>query len=66
MQSLRDILPVALTPPHAHGTALVTYQTVSYTCGAATLRPCVPAVRTVLRSFTTGTLSISGTFRNSL
>jgi hypothetical protein len=27
MQSLRDILPVALTPPHAHGTALVTYQT---------------------------------------
>jgi hypothetical protein len=27
MQSLRDILPIALTPPHAHGTALVTYQT---------------------------------------
>jgi hypothetical protein len=22
MQSLQDILPVALTPPHAHGTAL--------------------------------------------
>src|ERR1700746_1485549 len=66
MQSLRDILPVALTAPDTHGTALVTYQTVSYTCGAATLPACVPAVRTVLRSFTTGTLSISGTFRNSL
>ena len=26
MQSLRDILPVALTPPHAQGTALITYQ----------------------------------------
>jgi predicted aspartyl protease len=31
MQSLWDILPVALTPPHAHGTALITYQTVSHT-----------------------------------
>ena len=30
MQSLRDILPVALTPPHAHGAALIIYQTVSY------------------------------------
>ncbi len=53
MRSLRDILPVALTPPHAHGTALIAYQTVSYTCGAATLRACVPGVRTGLPSFTT-------------
>ena len=53
LQSLRDILPVALTAPHAHGTALITYQTVSYTCGAATLRACVPGVRTGLQSFTT-------------
>ena len=37
----------------AHGTALITYQTVSYTCGAATLWACVPGVRPGLRSFTT-------------
>src|SRR5262249_54013564 len=35
-------LPVALTPPYAHGTAPILYQTVSYTCGTGTLRACVP------------------------
>ena len=45
MQSLRDTLPVDLTPPHVHGTALITYQTGSYTCGTGTLRACIPKVR---------------------
>jgi hypothetical protein len=59
MQSLRDILPVALMPPHAHGTALITYQTVSYTCEVATLRACVPGVRTGYDRSPPGALSIS-------
>jgi hypothetical protein len=58
MQSLRDILPLALTPPHAHGTALITYHAVSYTCGAATLRACVPGVRTGLRRSPPGARSV--------
>ena len=45
-------LPVALTPPYAHGTAPISDQTVSYTCGTGTLRACVPGVRVGLRSLT--------------
>src|SRR6516162_5681406 len=43
-------LPVVLTPPYAHGTAPISDQIVSYTCGAGTLRACVPGVRVGLRS----------------
>jgi hypothetical protein len=45
-------LPGALTPPDAHCTAQISYQTVSYTCGTGTLRACVPGVRAGLRSLT--------------
>src|SRR6516225_837361 len=59
-------LPVALTPPSAHGTSPISDQTVSYTCGTGTLRPCVPGVRVALRSLTPDALSISEKFPNRL
>jgi hypothetical protein len=45
-------LPVALTPPYAHDTVPILYQTVSYTYGMGTLRARVPGVRVGLRSLT--------------